>query len=176
MDPEVLRLRTEVRELKKAFEALLSVLGLAPMALPSGPATIEKLLEKAEHDLLIAPERLGVVAIREWVQVLLRITPGYLRVVHQVAGLDQPWRPFLQLVDHLIADAPNDTIASAPLVFGILQQGRRNLLAAAHVWALEKGDVSDLPPVVGDILSERIAQAVAVLYGEPRPRTEGVKK
>lgn len=167
---EVELLRQEVADLRKALEGLTRAVGIEPAILPSQPTRILALIEQARADLLTPPEALGIVALQEWTQTLLRISPGYLRAVALYADLEQPWRPFLEIADHLIGDAHNDTIASTPLVFGILAQARRNVLHAAHVWAMEEGSPTDAPPVVGDILSERIRQSVALLYGRATPR------
>jgi hypothetical protein len=92
-----------LRALERQIQELSSLLGAVTLRLPHEPDGVRALVAEAKARTCTNPSNLSPESLKLWGARLRAIDDGYLRLIAEVLATDEPWRPFYELADKLVA-------------------------------------------------------------------------
>ncbi len=156
------------RSTAERLDKLCRFLGLENNRLPYDEDSVVALHCKAldlldEKDITLETE-----AILEWATALNAFDESYLRVVVQHTFSKEPWAPYLQLANVLMARQPASSENNVRFAYACLDSARKHLRYVAYFYARAAQGVRAADEAFADTVDDEI---VAQLYPDLIPGT-----
>lgn len=95
LEARVDRATALAEETARTLQTICAALGIGEYSIPSDRVSLLDLHERAEH-LVEAPEAINETVLSRWSRVFYGLLPAHITTLER-AGVDEPWRAFLDL-------------------------------------------------------------------------------